>query len=841
MITQINLIIDGKNVVVPPGTLIVDAAKKIGIDIPVFCYHPKMEPVGMCRMCLVEVGRPVIDRSSGEFIIEDDGSIKVEFSAKLETACTTPVSEGMVVVTASEKVKIARDDILEFLLTSHPLDCPICDKGGECPLQNLTMNFGPGQSRFKFDEKMHLAKHVPLGELIFLDRERCIQCGRCVRFQESIADDPVIAFYQRGRSLQIISCTEPGFDSIWSGNTTDICPVGALTTTDFRFGARPWELNSSASICTHCPVGCNLTINTRREAKTSGKNVIKRVMPRQNEWVNEIWICDKGRFGYHFAESKERITQPLIRKDGELLPAEWDEAISLVANHFQSAGEKLVSIAGGRLSNEDLYNLQLLTTQLGGKNILYSTMAGGDLVAQVGVGSGTNFLNLGEESAILVVATDLEQEAPLWWLRIKQATERGAHLIVVNARPTKLDRYASHILRYTYGNETSAILALINHLSAKRPNLSEAGKQMSHNKQYQEAAKTFAKADNAIVLFGSDGTGLLESKSLAQACANLLIITNHIGRPNNGLIGVWQRANEQGAWDIGFRPSSDLKQTMKNAGALYIVAADPAGDDPNLIETGDFLVVQDLFLSATAKLADVFLPALAFTEREATFTSGERRIQRFFLATPPLTGCLPDFSITAKIAKQCNIFMEEFSPSRVMDEIAKNLRNYAEISYQKISQVIEQWPIVGRKDLYYGGTTYENRQGLGYQLQSAAERGEAIELSWPTFSESVVAQEGLLAVPITCLYDRGTTILPSSLLHQRLSQPCLYLNPDEAKKLGVIHNDLIQIILNSTTTLATAYLEDNIPEGVILVPRSTGIPILTPQSVKIQIAPKVTG
>ncbi len=197
----VSLTIDGIQVTVPAGTLIVNAAKKIGIDIPVFCYHPKMEPVGMCRQCLVEVGRTVIDRATGQPVLEDDGQPKIQFGAKLETACTTPVSEGMVVIGTSEKAAKGRKDILEFLLTSHPLDCPICDKGGECPLQNLTLRYGPGQSRFNYDEKMHLAKHYPLGELIYLDRERCIQCGRCVRFQACIVDDPVIGFYSRGRSI----------------------------------------------------------------------------------------------------------------------------------------------------------------------------------------------------------------------------------------------------------------------------------------------------------------------------------------------------------------------------------------------------------------------------------------------------------------------------------------------------------------------------------------------------------------------------------------------------------------------------------------------------------------
>src|SRR5512140_1467508 len=324
MAKQVSITIDGRQMQVPEGMLVVDAAKMADIDIPVFCYHPKMEPVGMCRMCLVEIGRPMMDRTTGKPILDDKGEPKIQFGPKLETACTNPVSEGMVVLTASEKARLGQKSTVEFLLTSHPLDCPICDKGGECPLQNLTFRYGPGRSRFLLDEKMRLAKHYPLGELIYLDRERCIQCARCIRFQDEIADDPVIGFYQRGRALEIVSYSDPGFDSYFSGNTTDICPVGALTTADFRFEARPWEMNSAASICQQCPVGCNLTINVRREARSGGITLIKRVMPRQNEAVNEIWICDKGRFGYHFSQAKERLSEPMVRKDGQLVTVSWD-------------------------------------------------------------------------------------------------------------------------------------------------------------------------------------------------------------------------------------------------------------------------------------------------------------------------------------------------------------------------------------------------------------------------------------------------------------------------------------------------------------------------------------
>ena len=411
----------------------------------------------MCRVCLVEVGRPMIDRATGKPVIEPDGSPKIQFGPKLETACTTPISEGMVVRTSSEKATAARNEILEFLLTSHPLDCPVCDKGGECPLQNLTLRYGPAKSRFRPEDKQHLAKNVPLGELIYLDRERCIQCGRCVRFQAEEAGDPVIGFYQRGRSIQIITCSEPGFDSIFSGNTTDICPVGALTTVDFRFGARPWELKSRDSLCTHCPVGCNLSVDIRREASSDGNVVVKRIMPRQNEAVNGIWICDKGRFAHHFTDPKNRILNPLVRKANKLVPASLDAALDTIATKLRRKNAKLVTLAGGRLSNEDLFNLKQLTNAVHGRMVEYANMAGGELTLQAGLMPDTRLEDLKQGNVILVVACDLHEEAPIYWLRVKQAVERGATLIVLNARETRLDSIATHVIRYRYGEESLSI------------------------------------------------------------------------------------------------------------------------------------------------------------------------------------------------------------------------------------------------------------------------------------------------------------------------------------------------------------------------------------------------
>jgi NADH-quinone oxidoreductase subunit G len=353
MADLINLTIDGVPVAVPKGTVILDASKKINNDIPVLCYHPKLHSVGMCRMCLVEVGTPKLDPATRQQLKGEDGEPVIGWMPKLQTACTTPVSEGMEVRTSTPQVLAARENILEFLLTSHPLDCPVCDKGGECPLQNLTLAHGPATSRFEYEAKQHNSKHVPLGDLIFLDRERCIQCSRCIRFQDDIADDHVLQFHERGRRMEIITFSDPPFDSYFSGNTTDICPVGALTTADFRFKARPWELESTPSVCTHCPVGCNLSLNTRLETKTGGYE-IKRVMPRQNEQVNELWTCDKGRFVHHFTRAQDRLTHPLVRDaQGQLAETTWEAALQLIADKVR--GKQISGIVGDRIANEDAY------------------------------------------------------------------------------------------------------------------------------------------------------------------------------------------------------------------------------------------------------------------------------------------------------------------------------------------------------------------------------------------------------------------------------------------------------------------------------------------------------
>ena len=829
----VTISVDGVEVSVPKGTLVVDAAKQIQNNIPVFCYHPKMSPVGMCRMCLVEIGRPVFDRGSGEPVLDEAGSQQINFGGGLQTACTVEVSPGMVVRTTTEVVDDAREDVIEFLLTSHPLDCPICDKGGECPLQNLTMEHGRGETRMDFSTKKKMDKHVPLGDLIWLDRERCIQCARCTRFQDEVVNDPVIHFHNRGRSLEIVTFSDPGFDSYWSGNTTDICPVGALTTSDFRFGARPWEMIPVATLSPHSPAGTNMTFSTRREAKSGGRSVIKRIMPRQNEMVNELWISDRDRFVHQFADSPERLTTPMIRKNGKLVAASWDEAISLVAEKLEKDKTAVAGLSGDRMSNEDLYMFQkLMRKGLGSNHVDLSNrrLAGGDVVANVGIASGSNLKELGAGDAILVVASDLHEEVPIWWLRVKQAAERGASLVVLNLRSTRLDPYAACSIHYQAGEAVSAIQNLVN-----------AAKVKSNKKEATvEAANMLMDANNLVAFYGAEGLKYDETAALAGLLANLLLIKDgdatHAGRLNNGLIPVWPHNNTQGAWDMGVHPSfepgykaideagmnaADIYTAVANGNlaALYIMGADPVGD--GLMASRDqldFMVVQELFMTATAEMADVVLPAQSWAEREGTFTSGERRIQRYYQGIQPLGECRADWQILAQVGEKLGMGKAAFAASLLFNEIAKSVPQYKGIDYRSLARVEAQWPDVSRDDMYYGGTSYENRSGLGQQWSAAAESGEVAHYE---VDVEVSAADGLKLVRTAALHTLGSLNKHDAVLAPRLAESVLSLNEADAGEIS--DGDAVSVTVNGRSYDAKAHVNGAAPAGLALL---RGVPYL---------------
>src|SRR4051812_17890386 len=332
--------IDGREVQAPENTMLVDGAKYGDVEIPVFCYEPKLgAPVGACRMCLVEI----------------------EGIPKLQTGCSTPVKDGMVVHTQTQRVQEAQHAVVEFLLINHPLDCPVCDKGGECPLQDISFGWGGGTSRF-IEPKRHFRKPLELSPLVAIDRERCILCYRCVRFSQEIAEDYQLVLQERGAHTYVSTFDGRPYVAPFSGNITELCPVGALTSSTYRFRARPWDIEGAGSVCTLCPSQCNVTLTVRDDR-------VMRVLGRDNAEVDDGWLCDKGRYAFQYTHVDERITQPMVREGGTLMPASWEKALAAAGSALKKAGAKTGAIAAGETTNEEAFLLARTLRALGSNHL----------------------------------------------------------------------------------------------------------------------------------------------------------------------------------------------------------------------------------------------------------------------------------------------------------------------------------------------------------------------------------------------------------------------------------------------------------------------------------------
>lgn len=869
----VTVTIDGRLVQVPAGTSIVDAANEAGVEIPIFCHHPNLEPVGMCRMCLVEVGGPRVDRATREVVLGEDGAPIIDFMPKLQAGCTTRASEGMAIRTTTDAVADARRSVLEFLLTSHPLDCPVCDKGGECPLQNLTMRYGPGQSRFTWGEKFHFEKPIPIGPLIMLDRERCVLCARCIRFEDEIAADNVLGFENRGRGMEIVSFSDPPFESYFSGNTSDICPVGALTTRDFRFQARAWELVARPSICVHCPVGCNTMIDTRFVGE------IERIMPRRNDAVNEIWLCDKGRFAHHFAAAPERLATPLVRRDGVLVEASWEEALREVADRLmairtESGPDAIGGIAGDSVPNEDLYLFgRFLRAIVGTNNVDHRPgILRDDTVARVGTGADTELTALGAGTTVVVAGLDVEEEAPVLFLNLFKALSRGAKVVVIGGRPQKLDRHADVALRWRYGAEDSLLAALLCGVLAARPELEFpdlCGTVSSHTadtlagvhpvrpEDLDTAVAAIAGADKVLVIYGREAAEL----GLTGAVAALATIAGQPGTTGSGLVAVGPHANSQGAADMGvlpdwlpgYRKVSDaearaalgevwpapppetpgLDAAAMLAGgvqALFVMGTDPAGDDPAssaALAALDLLIVQELFLTATARLAHVVLPAQSVPERGGTFTTMLRRVQRFHAATKPVGRARQDWKILRDLGQRLGVAEPFGDPADVMAEIARAVPIYAGLTHDTLgaasppapsNTLLPFAPLSDARKVSYAGTAYENDYGEG-RVWPVAEGGAA-GTDWQPRAAAPPAGEGILLVLTRTVYDAGAMVAPSRILDPLLSSPHVMLSPFDAAVHGIADGARLRLSTERGMVEAAARVNASVTPGTLLAPES---------------------
>ncbi|MDP8943066.1 MAG: 2Fe-2S iron-sulfur cluster-binding protein, partial [Actinomycetota bacterium] len=438
--------IDGREVRAPEGMVLLDAARHYGdVEIPYFCYEAKLgKAVGACRMCMVEV--------------EGMGT---------DISCSLTVEEGMVVSTTSPAVQRVQKAVVEFLLVNHPLDCPVCDKGGECPLQDISFGWGAGYSRF-IEPKRHWKKPLELSPLIAIDRERCILCFRCTRFSQEVAEDYQLVFLERGDSTYVGTHDGRPYVAPFSGNVIELCPVGALTSSAYRFRARPWDVEEAGTVCTLCPSQCNVRFTIRDD------NKVMRVLDRQNNEVDDGWLCDKGRFGYQAIHAPERIAAPMVKEAGALREVSWEQAMSEAVAGLERAGASTAALAGGQATNEEGFLLQrLMREALGSPHV--DSRAGGPIdpeharaLARPDVSAKVS--DIDAAGTVLVLGTELVDESPILDLRVRKAKRRGrVRIVVAGSRPGLLDPNADAIVRFAPGAEEAAIAALVRALGVAEP------------------------------------------------------------------------------------------------------------------------------------------------------------------------------------------------------------------------------------------------------------------------------------------------------------------------------------------------------------------------------------
>jgi NADH-quinone oxidoreductase subunit G len=828
MTDLVTLTIDDRQVSVPKGTLVVDAAAKLGIEIPVFCSHPKLDPVACCRMCLVEISGPR--------------------GMMLQTACSVPVAQDMVVKTDTQQVKDVQEANLAFILLNHPLDCPICDKGGECPLQDQTMAFGPGLSQLVEPKRLKHKNHL-ISDTIVLDQERCVVCWRCIRYLEEWEDKPQLALFERGGKTLIDIQDGTPVDAKTSGNIIDICPVGALTNRVARFAYRPWEIERTPSICTQCSLGCNLRIDTRTHK-------LRRVIGRENMQVNDQWICDKGRFANAWVNDEGRLTMPLVRKHGELTPAPWGEALALVAEKLQGikqqhGADAIGGIGSAKLSNESNYLLQRFMRQLIGTNNI-DHRDGGDVAAlPAGMPALVDVMKPQygpnpKHDVIVLVGVDPSEEIPVLDVHLKRAVRRGkAQLVIVHPRQIELTRYNGPFLQANPGTEVTLLNGLLLAMTvAKEDKTSEAHKLSAGASDRQveqlcgvsmadvrKAADVLTGAQNPLIIYGPMVARGEAGAALRQALTNLAL---YLGKPEN-LAHVGLDANSQGCRDVGVLPdrlpghaalddrmASDLlgklwgcslpvkpgksyKQLLDAAGgevkALFVMGANPASERPTWAENLDkldFLVVQELFLTETAAKADVVLPAVSWAEQDGTFTNLERRVQRAPKALGnPQSKAAPDWMILDHLATFFDAQWGHASAQAVTAELAQAAPIYAGLTWEAIGDQGLQWSVADHS-----------------YVQPELSYARAVQPELPK------TDGGLMLMSGSVLYDGGNLFGLTKQMKNMAFGAEVRLNPADGEKLGAADGATVTVRSDYGALTLAIKLDATVKPGVAWIPES---------------------
>lgn len=808
---MITLTIDGKKVQVAPETTILAACETAGSKVPTLCHEKKLLPFGACRICLVEV----------------EGA-----RTKFVPSCTTPATEGMVVRTISDEIRKARRLILELLLINHPLDCPVCDKAGECSLQNLVYEYGVNENRFvgvQNIEPLPVDHHSPLIER---NLNRCILCGKCARICTELQGVSEISFVNRGIKTKIGTDFDRPLDCEFCGQCIAVCPVGALTSKLFKYKARLWELENIPTICPYCSNGCSLILGIK-------DGQIKIVESKDNIGINEGNLCAKGRFGYGFVGSPERLKKPLVKRDGRFEETDWDEALGLVATRFNeiktaSGANSIGALGSARLTNEELYLFQRLVRQgLGTNNIdhdagySYQGLLG--LKESIGYPASTtrqasnSIHEIRGAKAILLLRANLSETHPNLKIEVNLAVNRnGAKLIVADNKRIKLSSLAASSLIYKPGTEIALINGMINLLitndneasllinkefikektegfaqlksSVKKWTPEYVEKTCGVSRQELElAAKIYAEAKRACILVAT-GMGLCgNDRDIAKAASNLALVTGNIGRESSGVYILPEKNNSQGAVDMGAVPgflpgyvpvekpgysALEMLEPGKLKG-LFIAGENPVMTYPlpdvqKALESLEFLVVQDMFMTPTAELADVVLPVCSFAEKDGTYTNLEKRVQKIKKALPCYGESKPDLEIFTDLCERMGC------PTST--DVGKEVTGIYESAHKP----------------------WEDNNWKGKFI--------------PVESDGVKAdKDELLLVSGGSHFYSGSFSAWSPHLLEIKGEACVEISYQDAKRLGIDEGSLVKVSSKNAEIELKAKISRHIPEGVAVV------------------------
>jgi NADH-quinone oxidoreductase subunit G len=753
---KIQLTIDGREVEAIEGAMLVDAAKQGDVEIPYFCYHSKLgQPVGACRMCLVEI----------------------EGIPKLQTSCSTPVKDGMVVHTQTQRVRHAQNAIVEFLLVNHPLDCPVCDKGGECPLQDITFGWGLGRSRF-IEPKRHFVKPLSLSPVIAIDRERCILCYRCVRFSQEIAEDYQLIFAERGADTFVSTHDGHPYVAPFSGNIVELCPVGALTSKPYRFRARPWDIENAGGICMLCPAQCNVEFTVRDEK-------VMRVLSRDpgHPGVDDGWLCDKGRFAYQAIHVDERITTPLVRDGGELREVSWERALQTAAGLAKHKG-RVGALVGGQATNEEGFLLGRLMRE---------GLSSGDLDCRADGAPDVGVTRALAAPALQAAVPDLEfahtvlllgceplDDAPILdlWIR-KGVRRRGVRLAVATPRPSALDASAQLVVRYEPGGEAELIEAL--------------------SRGDGDLARFLREGGEDIVIVWGERIG--EAAALLPALAEQLGI---VGRDGAGLLEIPVVANGRGLREAGVLPAGAIDGEPT---ALYLFETDPLRDRDNrplweekMRSAGLVVAHASVLTEGLAEHADVVFPADTYAEKDGTVVHPDGRIQRLRTAIAHPGQVRAGWWVIAEVAKLCGLDLGVLTASMAFRQLVDATPFYEGLTLEEIGGRGVRWPEREQASRYEVG----DKSGIGRQIsQPAPQNNGALRLG--TYKPIWAAPE--------------VEISPS--LQYTIARQQAELSPEDARRLNIQSGDLLHVAQNGTRLNATAAVRSGIPIGTVFL--ATGI------------------